>query len=173
MYTYTNRPTNKPRPPRTFERAKSYAMYLLERKMRTRKELVDKLRKSEYPEDIAHQTADYMQELGYINDKDYAERYAKDAFAFKKAGEFRIKRELAQKGVDRDTADEVIEASELDFADNLHKLIEKKAERMDLSDPKEKNRLYAYLARRGYRSGDIADAISRYINIKGEEDNEQ
>jgi regulatory protein len=159
----------KKRPPRTYERAKSYSFYLLEHKMRTKKELADKLTKAEYPQEIVAQTVDYMEELGYINDKDYAERYTKDSFALKKSGEFRIKRELALKGIDKEVAEEIIENSDLDFAANLKKLIAKKAERMDLSDIKEKNRLFAFLARKGYRSSDIQAAMSEYILYKSEE----
>ena len=130
--------------------------------MRTKKELTDKLIKARYPQDIVEQTVGYIEELGYINDKDYAERYAKDAFSFKKAGELRIKRELVLKGIPREIAENVFEDSELNFATNLRKLIENKAERMDLFDYKDKNRLFAFLARRGYRSSDISAAISEY-----------
>ena len=143
-----------------FEQGKTLAFWYIARKMRTRGELIQKLRYKGYPLDIANQVADYMRELAYIDDADYAARYIKDAHGIKKCGRSRIVRELREKRVSQDVIDEAFGMLELDFGDSLRDLVAQRAKHYDLFNPKEKKRFVDYLARRWFGLGDILVSLS-------------
>jgi regulatory protein len=142
-----------------FSRAKYAAFFYLGRKALTESELRQKLRKKEYPPEVCEKTIDYLKELSYIDDTDYAARYAKDAAGLKKHGAARIQRDLARKGISPEIAEHAVASLEIDDGENLRSIIEKKRERLDLADAKQKNRLIGYLARRGYRYDEIYSAL--------------
>lgn len=146
-----------------FEKGKALAFWYIARKMRTRGEIIQKLRDKGYSFAVASQVADYLQELSYIDDADYAARYIKDACYIKKHGRSRIVRELRAKKVAQDVIDNAFAAIDLDFRDSLKCLIEQRAKHYDLSNPKDKNRFTAFLARRGFGLGDILTQMQEYM----------
>lgn len=149
-----------------FLKCKDCAFYYLNRKRHSKKELTEKLIKKEYDVSVAKEVADYLEEAGYIDDADYARRYILDAVKLKKHGVVRIKRDLSIKGIDRDIIDKVIIDMDIDTDSVLTDLIEKKAFNIDLNDEKQLNRLHGFLLRRGFKYGDINDAISEYRSKK-------
>lgn len=149
-----------------FLKCKDCAFYYINKRRHTKKELIDKLVKRDYDISVATEVADYLEEAQYIDDADYARRYILDAVRIKKHGLVRIKRDLAQKGVGRQIIDSVIENLDLDTNSVLTNLIASKAFNMDLDDEKQLNRLYGFLLRRGFKYGDISDALYEYRNNK-------
>lgn len=148
-----------------FSRAKYAAFFYLGRNALTEHQLREKLQRKEYSPEIIDKTLEYMLELGYINDRDYAERYTKDAVNFKKHGMMRIKLDLRRKGIDPDLIDEVLEELEIDTTDALNHLIEKKSAGLDLKDRKHKARLVNFLLRRGYKYDEINTALREMEEI--------
>lgn len=146
------------------QRGMEIALTYLDRKMYTRHQLLAKLTAREVEPDICQWVLDELEQMGYVNDLDYAIRYAKDGIVLRKYGIRRIRQGLRQKGV----ADHVVQAaleeleSELDPAQQLQELIAAKAARLDLSDPKQKNKVVGFLVRRGYAYGDIFAALNAY-----------
>ena len=57
-------------------RAKEKALYLLEHRAHSKKELADKIARAEFDREAAQRAADRMEELGLIDDEDYARRLA-------------------------------------------------------------------------------------------------
>lgn len=151
---------------RDFLKCKDCAFCYINKRRHTKKELIDKLIKKEYDVSVAMEVADYLEEAQYIDDSDYARRFILDAMRIKKHGLVRIKRDLVQKGVDRQIIDSVIENLELDTSSVLTDLIASKAFNMDLNDEKQLNRLYGFLLRRGFKYGDINEALYEYRNNK-------
>ena len=149
-----------------FLKCKDCAFYYINKRRYTKKELVDKLIKRDYDISVATEVADYLEEAQYIDDFDYARRYIHDAVKIKKHGVIRIKRDLALKGIDRQIIDHVIDSIELDIKSVLYDLIELKAISMDLDDDKQLNRLYGFLLRRGFKYGDINNALCEYREKK-------
>ncbi len=149
-----------------FLKCKECAFYYLNKKRHTKKELIDKLVKREYDISVAKEVADYLEEAKYIDDADYARRFILDAVRIKKHGMVRIKRDLLIKGVESDIIDTVVSDLELDTYSVLSNLIDSKAFNMDLNDEKQLNRLYGFLLRRGFKYGDINDALTEYRNKK-------
>ncbi len=135
-------------------RAKKRALHLLERMDRTEHQLREKLRASEYPEEVIEEAIEYVKGFHYLDDKRYAEIFTR----YKKEGLSRqqIKQKLMQKGVSRDIIENAIE-EEYDMDESVHirKLLEKKHFTYADSDEGEFRRVYNYLLRRGFRSNDI------------------
>lgn len=138
-------------------RAKSKALYLLEFKDYSRRDLEKRLRK-DFDEESARAAVEFMVEIGAVDDARYAETVIRHLAGYKHYGRRRILQELSQKGVDRETAETVLDEYGLDEPAMITELLEGKFAK-DLNDPKGINRTIASLTRYGYRYGDIIDAL--------------
>ena len=72
-------------------------------------ELASKLKKDGYPESDVSAAIAELEERGYISDEDYSAAYARRAMSSGK-GSLRIRRELAQKGVEKAVAEQAVRA---------------------------------------------------------------
>ena len=151
-----------------FEKAKECAFWYINKRRYTKKELINKLIQREYDREIAEEAVEYLEELDYINDADYARRYIHDAVRIKKHGLIRIKNDLYQKGIDRNVIDEVLVDIDVDSANVINELIQLKANNLDLTDEKQFNKLVAFLVRRGFNYGESVHSVRNYRENKGE-----
>lgn len=151
------------------------AMDLLAARPLSRKELTDKLTakprdRSKEPladAELANTVADRLEELGYLNDQDYAHRVA-EHYAAKGCGPSRIKEELYRRDVPRAYWEEALDG--LDAPDDvIDAFLQKKLRGADLTDPKSYKRAADALARRGFRWEDIKDGLRRYGGAMEEE----
>ena len=85
------------------KRAKLRALHLLTDMARTEKELKEKLRLNQYPEDIIETAMDYVRSFGYLNDDKYAESYIESRKSSKSKKE--ICAALLKKGVSLEQID--------------------------------------------------------------------
>lgn len=143
------------------KKARLKAMRLLEHMDRTEKGLTDRLKQEGFSGEAVQDAMDYVKSFGYINDARYAQHYISYRLGIK--SKQRILQELALKGIDRETAllawEEAAELEEPDEKALLRRTIEKKYAPGTALDDKEMRRLYGYLARRGFRSGDIFSVL--------------
>lgn len=143
------------------QKVRRKAMRLLEHMNRTEKGLADKLRESGFSAEAVEDGLDYVRSFGYLNDLRYAETYLANRIESKSRQ--MLLQELTRKGIDRETFEEaweeVIQIQEPDERGILKGIIEKKYEPGTELSEKELRRLYGYLARRGFRSGDIFSAL--------------
>lgn len=139
-------------------RAKEKALYLLGFRDHSRKELFDKLIRTE-DEQAAEYAVEKMEELHFINDERYAVRLAEQLINVKRLSKRAAAQKLYQKGIDRDLIDEVLENIELDPKDNIRELVQKKYMRY-LNDEKGRKKTAAALQRMGYSWGDIKSVLS-------------
>ena len=139
-----------------YRRGKERALYLLGYRDHCRKDLVDKLSKN-IDRDLAEEIADKMEELGFLDDRKYAEKLARHLILVKKRGERRALQEMALKGIDRETAVEAISLVEPD-ENLLQQLIERKYLRY-LGDEKGRNKVIAALMRLGHDYNDVIQAV--------------
>lgn len=137
------------------KRARKRAMFLLEKMDRTESQLRDKLRQGFYGDDIIEDAISYVKGYHYIDDTRYARAYVR--CQKERKSKRQIKVDLLQKGVDREVVDAAIE-SEYE-AQNEQELIlewiEKRHYSIENSDIKEKQKMYQFLMRKGFRSEDI------------------
>lgn len=141
-------------------RAKEKALYLIAHRDHSKKELVDKIRRTASQE-AAAKAADRMEEIGLIDDRDYARRYASELFQRKYFARKRVEYELKQKGIDPDFIEELLEELEPEPVGQIGALVERKYLRA-LDDERGRRRTVAALQRLGYRWEDIRRALKEY-----------
>lgn len=152
------------------KRATLRAMSLLTSKDYAKQELIDKLAKSRYPKESIKKAVAYVESYGYIDDYRYAYNY----FNFKAANKSKriIEMKLMQKGINSNIIKEISDGFYEDNQDcelnQSIKLIRKKLklaedEYIENLDFKEKNKLMAFLFRRGYSMDIINKALDRLI----------
>lgn len=139
-------------------RAKKRAMFLLERMDRTEQQLSDKLKQNGYPSECVEDAIAYVKRYHYIDDLRYARTYVR--YNQQKKSRQRLKTDLMQKGVAKDTIEQALEEEfASDEREKIRMLIEKRHYHYGTSDRKEQQRMYQFLLRRGYRSSDILSVM--------------
>lgn len=139
--------------------AKEQAARMVAARPLSEKLLVKKLiEKGQDPED-AEDAAAWLEELGAINDGEYAAMLVRHLSA-KGYGPARIKNELYQKGVDRELWSDALEQMP-DMEDVLDSFIKSRL-KGGLGDRKQIKKVTDALYRRGFGWDDIRSALNRY-----------
>ena len=145
-----------------YRRAKEKALYLISGRDYSKKQLMDKIKKDS-SEETAEEVCERMEELGLLNDENYARRLAHDLIYLKKLSVKGAKYKLMEKGIDRELCEEILEEFDVDPVEQLVELIERKyADKLD--DEKGRRRTIAALQRLGYSWSDIKSALAEYEN---------
>ena len=143
------------------KQARMKAMRLLEHMDRTEKGLTERLVQAGFSGEAIQDAMDYVRSYGYIDDARYAQHYILYRLGIK--SKQKILQELSQKGIARETAlqawDAAAELEEPDEQRMIRREIEKKYAEGCVLGEKEMRRLYGFLARRGFRSGDISTVL--------------
>ena len=143
-------------------RAKRRALYLLTDMDRTEKELYDRLKKTGYSEETVNAAMEYVKSFGYIDDVRYARKYI-EIFRDRKSRR-KMMYDMAAKGVDREVIENAfLEYPEYNETDLIRRLAEKKLRGRDLTEPGVWQKTAAYLARRGFASGDIVKVLQSIL----------
>lgn len=140
-----------------FKRAKDKALYILEHRDNSKKELIKKLER-DYSKEASLAAANCMEDLGLINDEAFAKRYANELIKTKLLSKFGARAELLKKGIDKEMIENLLEDIEVDATEQIKLLIEKKY-KAAFTDEKIKRRCIAFLQRKGYRFDDIYRAL--------------
>lgn len=140
-------------------RAKEKALWLISYRSHSKKELTDKIKRT-YDEESAEKAADRMEELGLIDDEDFARRYADKLIYGKRMSKRAAMRELTFKGIDRELAQEALDEIEVDYTEQIFIILNKKYR--NITDEKTKRRAVAALQRLGYSWDDIKTALYEY-----------
>lgn len=141
-------------------KAEKRALYLLEYRDHSKKELTDKLCRS-VPFEIAQEIANEMEERGYINDRIYGEKLAHQFINIKKQGYRKALYSMLQKGIEKELAEDILDAFEIDTIDQIQQLVEKKYSRY-LVDEKGFKKVRDALARLGHSYEDIRTVLDTY-----------
>ena len=148
-------------------RAYEKALYLLEYRPHSRQELLTKILR-EYPEEAAYEAVCRVDELGLINDEQYAADLADEFLNRKGYGVHRAKQELLRRGIGRDLIDQVLCETESDPEAMLIQLIQKKYRPIP-TDRKEVEKVIAAMVRRGYEFSQVRHALQQLAEIEVEE----
>ena len=138
---------------------KEKTIALLARKPMSRRELERKLEEWEADEEETAGICARMEELGFLNDREYAARVVRH-YSAKGYGPRKLRDELYHRGVPRELWDEALEQM-ADSEDTIDALIEKKLAGRE-PDRKELKKISDMLARRGYSWSDINDGLRRF-----------
>ncbi len=145
-------------------RAKLRAMNLLQKRAYTEKQLRDKLTEGGYPEEILEGALEYVKSYRYVDDVQYAVDYLSCYEESKSAKMMEL--QLLSKGISKENIKEAVsiwreQGGIQDEEGMIQKLLEKKNYRDDCSI-KEKNRIYAFLLRKGFSPDKIQEAMKAF-----------
>lgn len=159
-----------------FHIAKDTALRYLSYRQRTEYEIRNKLTQKKYKQKIVEYTLENFKKIGLINDKEFAESFARDTLKKKCIGKALLKQKLFNKGLPKDVITQVIEntyktINEKETAIQIAKKQLKKYEtRKNKSTDKENQiRLSNFLAQRGF-SWDIISQVMRQIFKRSSEE---
>ena len=144
------------------EKAENVALKLLRRRYSKRK-LCQKLREKGFSAEIIQETADKMENLGYINDSDYARAFVHDCILLNKYGPRKIKQALFNRGIPGTLTDEAL--SEYDdevHIENIKTLLLRFSGGEKLS-PEDAAKFYRRMESRGFLRHHIEEVLSTQI----------
>lgn len=144
--------------------ANDYALKFLSHRSRTEKEIVDKMIKKGFDEEVINETLAYLKKYNFIDDRRFAEIYTEEKIRLKKLGSYRIKHELQNKGVDESIASEIVEKYSDNEYERAMELATKKVKSYKNDD---KNAIYrklgGYLQRRGYSFECVSKVLKELV----------
>ena len=139
--------------------ALSSALNILTRRAHSEKELRFKL-KQKFDAEAVDFAIEKAAEMGFIDDDDFAEMYARELANSKKFAPGRIVSELVFKGVDKNIAQNVVDDLEIDIFENIEYILDNKYPNFD-DDDKKLRRAINGLQRYGYSFYDIKYVINK------------
>ena len=145
-------------------RAKEKALYLLEHRNHSKRELTEKIARTAASWEAAEAAAGQMEELGLVDDQAYARDRAREMFLRKRWGPLRVKQELRRKGIDGELIEELLEEyRQRDegglVAENVRAVLETKYSGWR-EDEKQRRRAFAALQRRGYSYEELREGMA-------------
>jgi regulatory protein len=144
------------------EKAKKAAFQLLGRRAYTRKEIRDKLYKRGFRKAVVEETLSTLQRIRAIDDRDFAARFVEERLRLRPAGQLVLRRDLARRGVDADLIEETLAKvfGDLNVEAVAFRLLSARRSRyLQLNRNKAMNRMYSFLARRGF-SPDVVGSVT-------------
>ena len=143
---------------------KERAIYIITNYSKTEKQLREKLKKGgKYTDDIIDETIEFLKKHNFLNDEEYAKRFIelhKNNYSIKV-----LKQKLYQKGIDKKIIDDIFDYDEIDFdeEDIIKKMLLKKCpdyyEIEKDMEPKDRQKILAYLLRKGFSYDKVADIM--------------
>ncbi|MFV9633281.1 recombination regulator RecX [Mycobacterium neumannii] len=145
------------------EQARNVCLRLLTARARTRAELAGQLAKRGYPEDVSDKVLDRLEQVGLVDDADFAEQWVRSRRANAGKGRRALIAELRTKGVDNDVIDAVLAEDDPAAERNrAERLVADRLRREKLAngdDARLARRLVGMLARRGYSQTMAFDVV--------------
>lgn len=155
------------------DKAYNAALHFLGARPRSTREIRDRLRQKDYPDDHIDVALERLRGLGLVNDEAFARFWVENRQACKPKGARALKAELQQKGVDRETIAQVVD--ELTTQEDEHAralVIARGAARKYASAPDRQTfarKLGAFLQRRGFGFDAIKPAVEAvWAELRGE-----
>lgn len=150
-----------------YRRAKSRAVWYLDRNDHTEKGLYDKLVRAGFSKEASAKVIARFIEVGLLDDERYAKNYAERLVSANVSKREAVAKML-QKGVPYDLAKSVLEETETDEQTQIKNLLDKKY-RSKLAQEKGAEKVFAALVRKGFSYSAVREALKSYIE-ESEED---
>jgi regulatory protein len=165
-------PTDRPPTPKrsTYERA----LDMLEARARGVTELRRLLIQKGEPQADVDDAIARLLRSGLLDDATYARQFARSKALGAGLSRRRLQQELTKRGVAREVSDaaidEVLEEEGVDDNASIERIARKKLKTLAKLDvPTQRRRLYAFLARRGFESDDIANVTQALLQTSSED----
>ena len=152
-------------------KAQDTALHFIGYKMRTVKEIRQKLTEKEFAEETIDEVIAFLEKYGYADDREYCRKYIKEKLRMKPKSGYALKIELKQRGVSSRIIDEVMAETEVDEEGDAFRWLEKKSRgQWPPADEKQKKKYYDFLLRKGYSYDIIGEAFRQMNEAYGGED---
>ena len=151
-----------------YVRAKSRALWLLDRYTYSERRLFEKLKQAGFGEEASARALARLKELGLIDDKSLAARYAGEC-SRRGISKREAYGKLYLKGFNAETVKAAIEDAGFDEKSQIQGLLERKYKSKLLSG--ETDKVYAALIRKGFSFGEVRNALKQYseeLELNGE-----
>lgn len=150
------------------EEAIERAFGYLSHRPRSRFELERHLRARGYVEPAVRAAVRRCEELGYLDDREFAAAFARDRFRLKPRAPVRVEAELRKRGVSREDARagvaDALESEGVDESELLRRAAATGWRRVRSRDPDTaRRRLLGYLSRRGFAASDVWPLVRELI----------
>lgn len=146
--------------------AKEYALKLLSIRMRSVKELREKLKEKRFDENEIEAVLEDLKNVGLLDDREFARAFY-ESRKRKLKSDFLVRIELLKKGIDEEIIEEVLSG------DRAEDIKEKMKEMLKDSpdDIKRKRKVYQYFRRRGYTHSFVMEIMNEVLReLKGKEE---
>lgn len=146
-----------------FQKAKDYAFLLLKFRLRSEKELRQRMGKKKFNPQIIERTLSFLKDKGFIDDNYFAKTWTESRLK-KPLGIRRLKQELILKGIDKIIIDTQINEIKKNYPEEeiVARIAKDRLNKSKGCDPqKARKRVYAYLLRRGFSPETVIDVLTR------------
>ncbi len=150
------------------QEAMDVALSYLSHRSRSRAEVRRRLRREDFAEPVVEHVLARCEEMGYLDDREFAAGWARDRIRLKPRGRLRLVAELRKKGVSEADAEAGVERAfrEADVTERelLERAARKRWESRRTDDPRTaRRRLAGYLKRRGFPFHEIREVVDRLV----------
>lgn len=146
--------------PEEAKAARDKAIYYLQFSGKTESELRKKLAEQSFSPASVDSAIEFVKRYRYLDDEDYARRFLEKNG--NKKSRKQMMYELSQKGVSREILDKVFEDMPVDEETQILSILEKKKYAGDEATREEKQKISAYLARKGFSYDAISSAMIQF-----------
>ncbi len=141
------------------KRCKERALYIIERRDKTKFELRKKLIESGYPDSIIDLTIEFLEKYDYLNDLRYGISYVKSNMHSKSIRQMEY--QLRAKGLDRDTINNIFNDINIESREVIRKVLVSRRFDFENASYEEKNKQLKYLLSKGFNYDDIIDVVRK------------
>jgi len=150
--------------PKSPEKAREYAFLLLKFRLRSEKELLQRLKQKGFSEELSQETVNFLKDKEFIDDRVFAKGWVSSRLK-RPFGLRRIKQELVQKGLEKEVIEETFARAKEGYDEGgiVRQLAEQRFSRLKgVETLKARQRVYAYLMRRGFSPDVIGEVVNNY-----------
>ncbi len=152
--------------------AKAFALRFIKFRLRSEKEIRDKLKEKGFESALIDETVIFLKNLRFLDDELFAKLWVESRLK-RSIGLKRLRYELAKKGIEKGIVEKVIEGLSQDYDEDeaMRQIIELRIKKMcGLNESKVKSRLYGFLLRRGYPQDKVCEVLKTALKLRLEED---
>ncbi|HIV47352.1 MAG TPA: recombination regulator RecX [Candidatus Acutalibacter stercorigallinarum] len=143
-------------------RAQEKALYLLEYRNYSKRELTEKIARTAASREAAQAAAGRMEELGLVDDRRFAQDYARELFGRKGYGSRRVAQELRRRGIGQELIQELLaEYEDPERAGEAIRRVLAKKYPGWREDEKVRRRAFVALQRLGYSYQEVREAMGQ------------
>ncbi|HEX9913241.1 MAG TPA: RecX family transcriptional regulator [candidate division Zixibacteria bacterium] len=154
--------------------SKDAALKFLSYRMRSEKEVRDKLKKKEFAQDMIEEVIEDLRRVNLLDDYEFASAWIRDRISNKPRGKTLLKQELWKKGIKEEIIEKVLKEyfeNEDEELNLVKKLLEKRKKRYENLDKNvAKRRMMSFLLRRGF-SYEIVKEVLKIEDVEVSEEN--